>query len=116
MTGWASRTLPWTELDGIDRDHLWLRPLGLVWGSAAHDAVARGDAAPLAGSSGIAFSAIEAFGLAPDRRRAAVAASRAGGRRRARARCGPHYEPGFPRVRRPRRVRSPGRPRLPPVL
>jgi dihydropteroate synthase len=58
--------LGWTELDGVSADRLWLRPLGLISGRAAAEAVASGHARPLTGPS-LAFSLIAALGLGPDR-------------------------------------------------
>jgi dihydropteroate synthase len=57
----------WTELGGVNVDHFWLRPLGLISGRAAVEAVASGHARPLAGPS-LAFTLIGALGLGPDRR------------------------------------------------
>jgi dihydropteroate synthase len=64
----------WTELDGVSADHLWLRPLGLISGRAAVEAVASGHARPLTGP-GLAFTSIGALGLGPDRRPISVTLS-----------------------------------------
>ena len=66
--------LGWTELDGVRADHVWLRPLGLISGRAAAEAIASGHARPLTGPS-LAFSLIAALGLGSDRRPISVAAS-----------------------------------------
>ncbi len=63
----------WEQLDGVSADRLWLRPLGLISGRAAVEAVASGHARPLTGS-GLAFSLIAALGLGSDRRPIAVTA------------------------------------------
>jgi dihydropteroate synthase len=65
--------LGWGPLEGVASDKLWLRPLGLISGCAAREAVAFGCARPLAGS-GLAFTLVAAFGLGPDRRPALVTA------------------------------------------
>lgn len=64
----------WTALAPLADRALWPRPLGFSHGRAAAEAVAAGLARPLAGG-GIAFSLIEAMGLAPDRRFVSVTAS-----------------------------------------
>ena len=66
--------LGWTELDGVRADRVWLRPLGLISGRAAAEAIASGHARPLTGPS-LAFSLIAALGLGTDRRPISVAAS-----------------------------------------
>jgi dihydropteroate synthase len=66
--------LDWMQLEGVSADSLWLRPLGLVSGRAAAEAVASGHARPLAGPS-LAFSLIAALGLGSDRRPVSVTAS-----------------------------------------
>jgi len=66
--------LGWTQLDGISADRLWLRPLGLISGSAAVEAVASGYARPLTGPS-LAFSLIAAVSLGSDRRPVSVTSS-----------------------------------------
>src|SRR5438105_15194008 len=57
----------WTELEGVSADRLWLRPLGLISGRAAVEAIASDHARPLTGPS-LAFSLIAALGLGSDRR------------------------------------------------
>ncbi len=64
----------WAQLDGLSADQLWLRPLGLISGRAATEAVASGRAWPLAGS-GLAFSLIAALSIGSDRRPISVTAS-----------------------------------------
>ena len=64
----------WARLDNLAADGLWLRPLGLLCGRAAADAVASGLARPLAGP-GLAFTLVAALGLGSDRRLASVTAS-----------------------------------------
>src|SRR6266446_4551866 len=66
--------IDWAQLDGVASDRLWLRPLGLVSGRAAVEAVASGHARPLTCPS-FAFTLIEAVGLGSDRRLASVTAS-----------------------------------------
>jgi len=66
--------LCWTELDGVDADRLWLRPLGLISGRAAAEAIASGHARPLTGPS-LAFTLIAALGFGSDRRLISVTAS-----------------------------------------
>jgi dihydropteroate synthase len=63
-----------SPLDSLPSDRLWLRPLGLVWGRAAIEAVASGCARQLTGPS-LAFSLIETFGLGPDRQPVSVTSS-----------------------------------------
>ncbi|HYZ41230.1 MAG TPA: hypothetical protein VE687_11485, partial [Stellaceae bacterium] len=57
----------WTRLDGVGVDRLWLRPLGLITGRPAANAVAAGYARPLT-TSYLAFTSIAAGGLESDRR------------------------------------------------
>src|SRR5260370_18172565 len=64
----------WTELDGVGADRLWLRPLGLVSGRAAAEAIASGHARPLTGPN-LAFTLTAALGLGPDRRPVSVTSS-----------------------------------------
>jgi dihydropteroate synthase len=64
----------WTELDGVSADRLWLRPLGLIGGRAAAEAIASGCARPLTGPS-LAFSLIAAIGLRSDQRPISVTSS-----------------------------------------
>jgi dihydropteroate synthase len=64
----------WAALDGVVADRLWLRPLGLISGRAAAEAIASGCARPLTGS-GLAFGLIAALGLGSDRRPVSVASS-----------------------------------------
>jgi dihydropteroate synthase len=52
-------------LTGIAADRLWLRPAGLLSGTAAAMAVGEGLAVPLA-ASGLAFSLVEVVGRQPD--------------------------------------------------
>ena len=59
--------IDWTQIDSIASDRLWLRPLGVVSGRAAMEAIASGHARPLTGS-GLAFALVEAVGLGSDRR------------------------------------------------
>jgi dihydropteroate synthase len=70
------RALDWARLDKVAADRLWLRPLGLLCGYAARDAVAAGLARPLAGAD-LAFTLVAALGLGSDRRFASVTASTA---------------------------------------
>ncbi len=63
----------WERLDRIAADRLWLRPLGLLYGRTAAEAVAAGLARPLA-APGLAFSLVAAIGLGSDRRPASVTA------------------------------------------
>ena len=69
-----ARDAGWARLDVLAADRLWLRPLGLLCGRAAADAVASGLARRLAGFS-LAFSLVAAIGLGSDRRLASVTAS-----------------------------------------
>jgi dihydropteroate synthase len=69
----SARPLDWKRLDKVAADRLWLRPLGLLCGNAAREAVAAGLARPLAGA-GLAFTLVAAFGLGSDRRLASVTA------------------------------------------
>ena len=64
----------WAQLDGVSADRLWLRPLGLISGRAATEAVACGHARPLTSSSS-AFSLIAALSLGLGRRPISVTAS-----------------------------------------
>ena len=66
-------SIDWTRLDNVAADRLWLRPLGLVYGRAAAEAVAAGLARPLAGAD-LAFTLVAAIGLGSDRRLASVTA------------------------------------------
>jgi dihydropteroate synthase len=68
--------IDWTRLDGVVSDRLWLRPLGLVSGHAATEALASGHAWSLAGPH-LAFTLIliEAVGLGSDSRPVSVTAS-----------------------------------------
>ena len=59
--------LGWAALDCVSVDRLWLRPLGLISGGAAAEAIASGYARPLTGP-GLALSVAAALGLGPDRR------------------------------------------------
>jgi dihydropteroate synthase len=75
--GWVGEgkadPLDWAKFDKVAADRLWLRPLGLLCGNAAREAVAAGLARPLAGA-GLAFTLVAAFGLGSDRRLASVTA------------------------------------------
>jgi dihydropteroate synthase len=66
--------LGWAALDCVSVDRLWLRPLGLISGGAAAEAIASGYARPLTGP-GLAFSLVAALGLGPDRRPISVISS-----------------------------------------
>jgi len=66
--------LDWTQLDGINDDRLWLRPLGIIGGRAATEAVASGHARPLTGPS-LAFTLIAAVGLGSGGRPMSVTAT-----------------------------------------
>jgi dihydropteroate synthase len=57
----------WTRLDGLGIDRLWLRPLGLITGRPAANAVAAGYARPLT-TPQLAFTSIAAGGLGFDQR------------------------------------------------
>jgi dihydropteroate synthase len=70
---YGSIAIDWTSLVGVASDRLWLRPLGLVSGRAATQALASGHAQPLTGP-GLAFTLIEAIGLGTDRRPVSVTA------------------------------------------
>jgi dihydropteroate synthase len=63
----------WERLDTVAADRLWLRPLGLLHGQAAAEAVTSGQARPFAGPR-LAFTLVAAIGLDVDRRPAAVTA------------------------------------------
>jgi dihydropteroate synthase len=65
--------LDWARLDNVAADRLWLRPLGLICGSAAAAAIASGLARPLAGAD-LAFTLVAALGLGSDGRLATVSA------------------------------------------
>ena len=65
--------IDWTPLLSIADDRLWLRPLGLVYGRAAAEAVAAGLARPLA-RPGLAFCLVASIGLGSDRRPVSVTA------------------------------------------
>jgi dihydropteroate synthase len=64
---YGSIAIDWTPLVDVASDRLWLRPLGLVSGHAATEALASGHARPLTGP-GLAFTLVEAVGLGSDRR------------------------------------------------
>jgi dihydropteroate synthase len=64
----------WGALDGVGADRLWLRPLGLISGRAATEAIASGYARPLTGPS-LAFSLVAALGLGSDLRPISVTSS-----------------------------------------
>ena len=68
-----SHFIDWSRLDKVAADRLWLRPLGLLCGQAANEAVAAGLAWRLAGAD-LAFTLVAALGLGSDRRLAAVTA------------------------------------------
>jgi dihydropteroate synthase len=63
----------WRLLEEIEADRLWLRPLGLISGHAAVEAIASGRARPLAGPD-LAFTFVAALGLGSDRRTVSVVA------------------------------------------
>ena len=63
----------WRRLDHVAANRLWLRPLALLCGRAADEAVAAGLARPL-GGPGLAFTLVAAIGLGSDRRLASVTA------------------------------------------
>ena len=71
MTAASARSLDWARLDKVAADRLWLRPLGLLCGHAASEAVAAGLARPLAGAD-LAFTLVAAIGLGSDRHLASV--------------------------------------------
>jgi dihydropteroate synthase len=64
----------WARFNGVAADRLWLRPLGLLCGVAAADAIASGRARPLVGGD-CAFTVISALSLETDRRPASVTVS-----------------------------------------
>jgi dihydropteroate synthase len=64
----------WARVNGVAPDRLWLRPLGLLCGAAAADAIASGRARPLVGGV-CAFTLISALSLGTDRRPASVTVS-----------------------------------------
>ena len=66
--------MDWKRLDGVSAGRLHLRPLGILTGSAATQAIASRHAQPLAGP-GIGFTLIAAGGLLPDRQPAWVTES-----------------------------------------
>ena len=70
---YGSIAIDWTPLVSVASDRLWLRPLGLVSGRAATQALASGHARPLTGPS-LAFTLLEAIGLGSDRRPVSVTA------------------------------------------
>jgi dihydropteroate synthase len=72
-TAVSAGRIDWTPLHGVADDRLWLRPLGLVYGRAAPDAVAAGLARPLA-RPGLAFTFVESIGLGSERRPVSVTA------------------------------------------
>jgi dihydropteroate synthase len=63
-----------TQLDGVSSDGLWLRPLGLIAGSAQAEAVGAGHARPLPVPS-LAFTLVAATGLESGRNPISVTAS-----------------------------------------
>jgi|GEM_PF-12136 len=75
--GWVgegkARYADWARLDKVAADRLWLRPLGLLCGYAAREAVAAGLARRLAGAD-LAFTLVTALGLGFDRGLASVTA------------------------------------------
>jgi dihydropteroate synthase len=66
--------MDWTSLDRLPPDRLWLRPLGLVCGRAATEAVASGHAHAL-GADGSGFTLVAAIGLPWDQHPVSVTAS-----------------------------------------
>jgi dihydropteroate synthase len=68
------RAGPWSALSPLAEAGLWPRPLGFSFGRAAEAAVVAGLARPLIGGD-IAFSAVMAIGLTPDRRLVSVTAT-----------------------------------------
>jgi dihydropteroate synthase len=66
--------MDWSRLDNLASDRLWLRPLGLLCGTTAAEAVASGHARPLCGTGG-AFTLVAATGFGSDRRPVSVTAS-----------------------------------------
>ena len=71
--GGKGRFIDWSRLDKVAADRLWLRPLGLLCGYAAREAVAAGLAWRLAGAD-LAFTLVAALGLGSDRRLTSVTA------------------------------------------
>jgi dihydropteroate synthase len=63
----------WGQFDDLGADRLWLRPLGLISGRAAAAAIAAAYARPLIRPN-LAFTAIAAMGLGPERRPLSVTA------------------------------------------
>lgn len=57
----------WARIDRIEAHRLWLRPLGILAGLTAAQAIAAGHARPLAGCN-LGFSLIAAGGLSPSRK------------------------------------------------
>jgi dihydropteroate synthase len=70
----GARCIDWAPLHSVADDRLWLRPLGLVYGRAAAEAVAAGLARPLA-RPGLAFCLVACIGLGSDRRPISVTAT-----------------------------------------
>jgi dihydropteroate synthase len=64
----------WARFNGVAADRLWLRPLGLLCGVAAADAIASGRARPLVGGV-CAFTLISALSLGTERRPASATVS-----------------------------------------
>jgi dihydropteroate synthase len=64
----------WARVNGVAPDRLWLRPLGLLCGVAAADAIASGRARPLVGGV-CAFTLISALSLGTGRRPASATVS-----------------------------------------
>ena len=64
----------WARVNGVAPDRLWLRPLGLLCGASAADAIASGRARRLVEGDS-AFTLISALSLGTDRRPAAVTVS-----------------------------------------
>jgi dihydropteroate synthase len=64
----------WARVNGVAPDRLWLRPLGLLCGAAAADAIASGRARPLVGGV-CAFTLISALSLGTERRPASATVS-----------------------------------------
>jgi dihydropteroate synthase len=64
----------WARVNGVAPDRLWLRPLGLLCGVAAADAIASGRARPLVGGV-CAFTLISALSLGTERRPASATVS-----------------------------------------
>jgi dihydropteroate synthase len=63
----------WARLDKVASNRLWLRPLGVLCGHAASEAISAGLARRLAGAE-LAFTLVAAIGLGSDRRLASVTA------------------------------------------